>query len=167
MKRVTAKHWLATFFGAALLASAGAASAHHKPGHVTGNPHGVGNPNAGGNPHGLGPRGSDVGDQIEISPAGITARFDDTVIRIVNDWYQANPQIRAGYTALPPGIAMNLARGKPLPPGIAKRVLPTGLQTLLPAAPQGYGRFIVGDDLVLLELSSGLIADVVNLFAGQ
>ena len=143
-------------FGTLLTALALTATeaAADKPGHTPG-----------GRPHGFGPGGSDVGNQVEISPSGLTARLGDTVISIVNDWYQANPTVLAGYRALPPGIAMNLARGKPLPPGIARQVLPASLQAALPAPPTGYGRFIVGDDLVLLELSSGLIADVVNLFA--
>ena len=140
-------------FVTALALGATEASAD-KPGHAPG-----------GRPHGFAPGGNDVGPQVEISPAGLTARLGDTVISIVNDWYQANPTVLAGYRALPPGIAMNLARGKPLPPGIARQVLPSGLQAALPPPQAGYGRFIVGDDLVLVELSSGLIADVVNLFA--
>lgn len=156
MKTIRITQWVSAVAGVALLTVAGSAAAHHKPGHGNG-----------ARPHGLDAGGSDVGNGVEISPAGITARFDDVVISLVNDWYRANPQTLASYSALPPGIAMNLARGKPLPPGIAKRMLPTGLQASLPAPPTGYGRFIVGDDLVLLELSSGLIADVVNLFARQ
>jgi hypothetical protein len=37
-----------------------------------------------------------------------------------------------GYDSLPPGIAKNLARGKPLPPGIAKKTVLTSMLGQLP-----------------------------------
>ena len=37
-----------------------------------------------------------------------------------------------GYRSLPPGIAKNLARGKPLPPGIAKKMVPSSMLHDLP-----------------------------------
>lgn len=138
---------------AALVATAGPALAHHKPGHAGGPPGGTNDAVYNRTPT----------HSISISPDALTVRFDDTIIRVVNDWFRANPQVYANYSALPPGIARNLQRGKPLPPGIAKNFLPNGLVSVLPPAPQGYGRFIVGDDLVLIELSSGLIADVADI----
>jgi len=65
-----------------------------------------------------------------------------------------------GQQALPPGIRKNLARGKPLPPGIAKRSLPTPYLRQLPVYP-GYEWQMAGSDLVLLEAASGVIADVL------
>ncbi|WP_394061746.1 anti-virulence regulator CigR family protein [Alcaligenes sp. WGS1538] len=65
-----------------------------------------------------------------------------------------------GYSALPPGIRMNLARGKPLPPGIAKRAVPGSLLGRLPSYP-GYEWRIAGTDLILISLSTALIADVL------
>lgn len=66
-----------------------------------------------------------------------------------------------GYQSLPPGIAKNLVRGKPLPPGIAKKAVPASLLGLLPSYP-GYEWRIVGDDLVLVALSTAIIASVIN-----
>ena len=63
---------------------------------------------------------------------------------------------------LPPGIAKNLQRGKPLPPGIAKRDLPSGLESSLPAKHDGYETIIVGDDVVLVEIDTGKIADIIT-----
>jgi hypothetical protein len=60
--------------------------------------------------------------------------------------------------ALPPGIARNVARGKPLPPGIAKRAFPTGLVVLAPREP-GVTFFIVGDRVVALR--NGIVIDVL------
>jgi hypothetical protein len=61
---------------------------------------------------------------------------------------------------LPPGTARNLARGKRLPPGIAKRQLPADLQEQL-AAREGFEITIFGDRIVLLE-ASGLVVDILE-----
>ena len=62
---------------------------------------------------------------------------------------------------LPPGIAKNLARGKPLPPGIAKRYLPHGLLGQLPARP-GYEWIAVDQDIVLVVAATAVIVDVLK-----
>jgi hypothetical protein len=61
---------------------------------------------------------------------------------------------------LPPGIAKNLARGKPLPPGIAKRYLPGNLQGRLPARP-GYEWLVVDNDILLVVAATAVIVDVL------
>jgi hypothetical protein len=61
---------------------------------------------------------------------------------------------------LPPGIARNLARGKPLPPGIAKRAAPQALVTALPER-RGMEVTIFGDRIVLLR-ADGLVVDVIE-----
>lgn len=62
---------------------------------------------------------------------------------------------------LPPGIAKNLARGKPLPPGIAKRYLPQDLLAQLPPRP-GYEWLAVGRDILLVVAATAIIVDVLN-----
>jgi len=62
---------------------------------------------------------------------------------------------------LPPGIAKNLQRGKPLPPGIAKQHFPVGLIDMLPPAPRGYERLIVGGKIILVEIATQIIHDVL------
>ena len=62
---------------------------------------------------------------------------------------------------LPPGIAMKLERGGTMPPGIAKRYLPSDLEHDLPPVPHGYERSIVGNDVVLVEVDTGRIADII------
>jgi hypothetical protein len=62
--------------------------------------------------------------------------------------------------ALPPGIARNLARGKRLPPGIAKRQIPSALQAQFPTR-VGIEVSIFGDRIVLLE-ASGLVVDILD-----
>ena len=66
-----------------------------------------------------------------------------------------------GYQALPPGIAKNLVRGKPLPPGIAKKTLPASMIHDLPYYP-GYEWRAVGDDLVLVALSTAIVTSIIN-----
>lgn len=67
---------------------------------------------------------------------------------------------RQQYTALPPGIAKNLARGKPLPPGIAKKYAPAPMVSRLPHYP-GYEWRVAGTSLALVYSSSGIVADVL------
>lgn len=67
---------------------------------------------------------------------------------------------RSNYKPLPPGVRKNLARGKPLPPGIAKQSLPGAFVTRLPVY-RGYEWIGAGTDLLLVEVGSRIIADVL------
>lgn len=75
--------------------------------------------------------------------------------------------VRHGYTgwdSLPRGIQKRLAEGKPLPPGIAKKTVPTPMLRELPAHP-GHEWRVCGADLVLVAERSGIVARVyVDLF---
>jgi len=73
-------------------------------------------------------------------------------------YFQQHPQPA---TALPPGIAKNVARGKPIPPGIAKRGVPNALTGQL-SVPKGYELQTVGTDVVLIEAGTRIIADVLK-----
>jgi hypothetical protein len=61
---------------------------------------------------------------------------------------------------LPPGIQKNLARGKPLPPGIAKK-LDGRLLGQLPHY-DGYEWMQAGADLILVAVATGIIYEVLN-----
>lgn len=76
----------------------------------------------------------------------------------IQAWYRANP----GFVArpLPPGIMRQLARGRPLPPGIARQVAPPGLLALLPSYP-GHGWYVVGTAVVLVDLATGVVRDLL------
>jgi Ni/Co efflux regulator RcnB len=63
---------------------------------------------------------------------------------------------------LPPGIARNLERGKPLPPGIAKQHLPAGLVAELPPPPDGFERIILDGKILLVEIATQVIHDVLT-----
>lgn len=66
-----------------------------------------------------------------------------------------------GYPSLPPGIAKKVARGKPLPPGIARKSLPPSMINALPYYP-GYEWRAVGNNLVLIALSTAIVTAVIN-----
>ena len=76
----------------------------------------------------------------------------------ITQYFQTHPQPA---TALPPGIAKNLARGMPLPPGIAKRAAPADLTRRL-SIPDGYRLEIVGTDVVLIDLGTRIVADILK-----
>jgi len=98
----------------------------------------------------------------------VTAIFSKGEIDIIATWYQdhsapsAYGNGRKKPKGLPPGIARNLARGKPLPPGIAKQVLPQGLVTMLPPPPHGFERVIIDGKVLLVEVATHMIHDILT-----
>ncbi|NQD91260.1 hypothetical protein HP532_01170 [Pseudomonas sp. CrR25] len=71
-----------------------------------------------------------------------------------------NRQLLDPVSSLPPGIAKNLARGKPLPPGIAKN-FDSRLVSQLPHY-DGYQWQQVGRDVVLVAIATGIIYEVLR-----
>jgi hypothetical protein len=53
-----------------------------------------------------------------------------------------------------------LARGRPLPPGIARRAAPPGLLGLLPRYP-GHSWYVIGTAVVLVDLATGVVRDLL------
>ena len=106
---------------------------------------------------------------------GINVEFSANEISVISAYYRdsstSNSQKSNGkngngksknHKSLPPGIAMNLQRGKSLPPGIAKRALPTGLIDLLPAPSRGFERIEVDGKVLLVEIATQVIHDVLE-----
>jgi Ni/Co efflux regulator RcnB len=62
---------------------------------------------------------------------------------------------------LPPGLQKQLQKNGTLPPGLAKRDLPSGLEGRLPKR-KGQKRLIVGNDVVLIERATGLVLDILE-----
>lgn len=100
--------------------------------------------------------------------AGVSVGFSDDEVRIIQAWYRDHgPAAERGngkgkQKGLPPGIAKNLARGKPLPPGIAKQQLPDGLVHALPAPPRGYERIVIDGKVLLVEVATQVIHDILT-----
>lgn len=62
---------------------------------------------------------------------------------------------------LPPGIARNLERGKPLPPGIAKQYLPADVLVRLPTLDDGLDYVIAAGKLLLVEAATEVVREVL------
>jgi len=103
-----------------------------------------------------------------VSDIGISVTFSKGEVDIIATWYQGhgtpstNGNGRKKPKGLPPGIAKNLAQGKPLPPGIAKQVLPQGLVALLPPPPHGFERIIIDGKVLLVEVATSVIHDILT-----
>ena len=63
---------------------------------------------------------------------------------------------------LPPGIAKKLSRGGTLPPGIAKKGLSPYLESRLPPVREGYERAEIDGEIVLLDIATQEITDVLD-----
>lgn len=62
---------------------------------------------------------------------------------------------------LPPGIAMNLQRGKRLPPGIAAQRLPRDVVVKLPPIPDGLEYVVVAGKLLLVDVTTQIVRDIL------
>jgi hypothetical protein len=106
---------------------------------------------------------------VNAGEIGVQVGFSDGEISSIRAYYRdhgsvqpGNGKGKKGAKGLPPGIAKNLQRGKPLPPGIAKQVLPTGLIALLPPAPHGFERIEIAGKVLLVEIATQIIHDVLE-----
>jgi len=96
---------------------------------------------------------------------GIDVRFSSDEISIIRAYYEERGPSSRGRKesnrSLPPGIARNLARGKSLPPGIAKQMLPSDLLGRLPPARDGFERVVIDGKVLLVEVATRVIHDVL------
>jgi len=107
-----------------------------------------------------GPHGKSFGPANEKQGQKAKAKFSDNDRTVITNYFNNNP---FPVTALPPGIAKNLALGKPLPPGIAKRFLPPDLAASLPNYP-GYEYLVAGQDVLLVNTTTNVVADILKNF---
>ena len=99
----------------------------------------------------------------------VSIRFSSNEISVIHDFfhdYHLDNHVdkkggKKGSKPLPPGIAKNLKRGKPLPPGIAKRSLPNDLLVRLPPVADGYERVVIAGKILLVEIATQVIHDVL------
>ncbi len=109
-------------------------------------------------------QGRDRGGGRGNDGGGVSIEFTAEISFSVGDreqiraYYSSNPN--PGIEALPAGLRKNLARGKAMPPRIAKRFPPDGLRTSL-SVPIRYEVIEVGWDVFLVEVATGIIHDVL------
>lgn len=94
--------------------------------------------------------------KAEAKTESVTVVFRDSDHVTFRDYFVTH---KIAAQKLPPGIAMNVQRGKPLPPGIAKRALPQDLVVLVPRPAPNVTYYIVGDRVVALR--AGIVIDVM------
>ncbi len=96
---------------------------------------------------------------------GVEVVFTDDEIRLIRAYYSSSSDKPAkrgrGKKSLPPGIERNLARGKRLPPGIAKRSLPESLVKNLPPVHPGHERIVIAGKIILVEVATQIVRDVL------
>lgn len=66
------------------------------------------------------------------------------------------------HKSLPPGLAKQFHRNGILPPGLRRNYLPPGLSARLPGLPPGQARVLVGNDVLLIQQTTGLILDILS-----
>lgn len=62
---------------------------------------------------------------------------------------------------LPPGLSRHLQKNGRLPPGLEQRELPPALEEQLGAPPAGTERVLVGGDVILVDVTTGVIRDIL------
>ena len=122
--------------------------------------------NKGKGKHGHGDRG---GPAIVVQPVRVVVPDRDRAI--VYQYYRTEysagrcpPGLaKKGNGCLPPGQAKKLwVIGQPLPPAIIyERVPPTVVRQLAPVPP-GYGYVRVDNDVLLMDMTNRMVADVIN-----
>ena len=107
-----------------------------------------------------------LGAPAVAGEVGVGVVFTDGEIAIIRAYYRDRTADIGGKNrkakGLPPGIARNLQRGKALPPGIAKQALPGQLVDLLPPPPRGYERIVLSGKVLLVEVATQVIHDVLS-----
>lgn len=112
----------------------------------------------------------DIGDIVmsEIERRLIRSYYD----RRYSDWYgnggNKNKSIPPGIAKkggwLPPGIAKQLARGNTMPRDVVLYPLPYDLRNELPYR-SGYDYYIADDKVMLVQIGTNLILDVLTVAA--
>lgn len=103
-------------------------------------------------------KGQGHGNAAPAIPGGSFV-FSGTERQLISNYFLRNGGY---YSELPPGIRRQLVTKGRLPPGIAKKALPPGLAGGLPSVPSGFERMIVGPDVLLVEIATGIIFDIIR-----
>jgi hypothetical protein len=118
-----------------------------------------------GNKHGHKHRGQ----AVTVQPVRVVVPDRDRAI--VYDYYRAEfsagrcpPGLaKKGNGCLPPGQAKKLwIIGQPLPPAIVYQPVPPAVVHQLAPVPPGYEYVRVDDDVLLMDMTNRMVADVVN-----
>jgi len=98
----------------------------------------------------------------------VTVRFAENDKIVIRDYYRRASSGASGLPPglarkqqLPPGLQKQVREKGALPPGLQKRLLPGELEGRLSRLPPGYERVIVGADVVIVEIATRIIVDIL------
>lgn len=108
------------------------------------------------------------GSGTSVSGA-VSITFGKGDIRLIRDWFGNPANVRglppglAKRDRLPPGLQRHLERNGTLPPGLQKKIqpLPGSLRRRLPRVPNGVDIVFVAGNVLLLEVRTSKILDIV------
>lgn len=94
---------------------------------------------------------------------GSHIRFSSNDLNIIVDWFSRDySPTRYVMRDLPPGIERQIRTRGHYPPGLRMRAMPPELLRVLPPAPRGYDRVLIGNDAVMIDTTSGAIVDIIR-----
>lgn len=93
--------------------------------------------------------------RVVVGDAEVRIIFSDQDRRLIGDWFDARRK------PLPPGHAKQMERGH-VPPGQEHRYLPPELERQLARLPEAHVRVIVGADVVIMNVRTRVILDVIR-----
>lgn len=107
-------------------------------------------------------RGDDGYQQVRVS---IT--FSESERKLIHQYYRDTKQKMmppglAKKRKLPPGLQKQIKKNGKLPPGLEGRYLPYDLERNLHRLPKDYVRIRLGNDILLIELPTQTILDVIS-----
>jgi hypothetical protein len=117
--------------------------------------------------HGHGDRGG--GPAVVVQPVRVVVPDRDRVV--VYQYYRSEysagrcpPGLaKKGNGCLPPGQAKKLwVIGQPLPPAVVYEPVPRAVVQQLAPVPPGYDYVRVDNDVILMDMTNRMVADVVN-----
>ncbi len=85
------------------------------------------------------------------------AAFSEMQRRVIDEYYRnvSEEQLARRYA-----VIGHFVNGAVLPVEVTRRLLPDVLEARLPPAPDGFQRIEVGDDVMLVRITTGVIADI-------
>ena len=90
--------------------------------------------------------------------------------RLIRDWFSNRSNLSglppglARRDSLPPGLQRQVQRNGTLPPGLQRRLqpLPSDLERRLPGLLEGWGRVILGRDVLLMDVATAKVVDLLR-----
>jgi hypothetical protein len=105
--------------------------------------------------------------EAENQNVRIKVGFSDYDRRLIHQYYHEGkrkklPPGLAKKNKLPPGLQKQVRKNGSLPPGLERGDLPYELERNLAPLPEGYLRFKVGTDIVLMDGQTRIVLDVIK-----